>query len=557
MNKTLTINISGIIFHIEEDAYNKLGSYLNAIKNYFAGTEGGAEILSDIEARIAEFLQGKTGPAKQVILMPDVQNVIETLGQPEQFAEHEPETNEFAGRQQQSTTEPVKKRLFRDPDNKAIGGVCSGIAAYFDVDIVWVRLATFLLIFFGGMSLWIYLILWFVIPQAKTTSEKLAMKGEKIDINNISKTVKEEADQLKKRMQKYGDEILDKQSHLRKSSGNFFDKLGDFLKEILSIFGKIVVALIGLFLLILGLTLMFALFSTIFGVSLMGANSEYANWVNIFFHSKSVYNMSLLGLSLFVGVPTMLLIYAGIKMLFKIQHSNRWFSISAALLWMTGLIILFFSGARTANQYKEKSLVKNSMAIIQSDTIHLSLNNHPEFLAHLTTEEEDEDEFFAKSGSLKIHLNKRSYVFGKKEDSLFFTGYAKLNIVQASGENYELQIIKKARGEDKITAVQNAKAIVYNANQSKNKILFDEYFTMATDEKFHFQQVQLILRVPINKIIYIDRSISQLLDDVENTSGTLDEHMAGRRWKMTDRGLQCIDCEGIGTEEKKELSIHL
>src|SRR4051812_22742992 len=162
MNKIVTINISGIIFHIEEDAFEKLNNYLNTIKGYFSKTDDGSEIMSDIQARIAELLQGKISTVKQVVLMVDVDSVIEIMGKPEEFIE---DANEAP---QTEDTEPIKKRLFRDPDRKIIAGVCSGIAAYFDVDVIWIRLVMFLLFFFGGVSLWIYIILWIVIPQAKT-----------------------------------------------------------------------------------------------------------------------------------------------------------------------------------------------------------------------------------------------------------------------------------------------------------------------------------------------------------------------------------------------------
>ncbi|MBK7818612.1 MAG: PspC domain-containing protein [Sphingobacteriaceae bacterium] len=90
--------------------------------------------------------------------------------------------------------------MFRDPDEKAIGGVCSGVAHYFDIDVVWIRLATFLLIFFGGISLWVYIVLWIVIPEAKTTADRLAMRGEPINIDNISRSFKDEMDGVKNRM---------------------------------------------------------------------------------------------------------------------------------------------------------------------------------------------------------------------------------------------------------------------------------------------------------------------------------------------------------------------
>src|SRR4051812_34448894 len=154
MNKTVTINISGIIFHIEEDAYEKLSGYLAQIKALFTRTNGGTEIMGDIEGRIAELLQAALSQSKQVVVMTDVEQVMEVMGRPEDFSyESEAAGNPTQDEKQSVYNEKVKKRLFRNPDDKAIGGVCSGLAAYFDVDTVWVRLAMFLLLFFGGISI--------------------------------------------------------------------------------------------------------------------------------------------------------------------------------------------------------------------------------------------------------------------------------------------------------------------------------------------------------------------------------------------------------------------
>src|SRR5205085_2356838 len=110
--------------------------------------------------------------------------------------------------QQQNTSgEKARRRLYRNPDEKALGGVCSGLAAYFDIDVVWVRLAMFLLVFFGGISIWVYIILWIIIPEAKTTAEKFAMRGESANINSIFRSFKEEAEDVKNRFGKYGSEV--------------------------------------------------------------------------------------------------------------------------------------------------------------------------------------------------------------------------------------------------------------------------------------------------------------------------------------------------------------
>lgn len=258
MNKTVTINISGIIFHIEEDAFDKLSKYLATIKGYFSKADGGSEIMSDIEARIAEKLQSKTSPVKQVVLMSDVDFVMESMGKPEEFAgdaEAAGNTSSENTSENYTTTdngEPIKKRLHRDGDSKVLGGVCSGIGHYFGIDPVWIRIALLLMFFFGGTGFLLYLILWIAIPEAKTTAEKLSMKGEKADINNISKAVKEEAEQLKKRMEKYGDEFKNMASTHKDVPRNTIEKIVDFIGDILLNIGRVLLKIIGIFMVVFG-----------------------------------------------------------------------------------------------------------------------------------------------------------------------------------------------------------------------------------------------------------------------------------------------------------------
>src|SRR5690606_32778555 len=148
---------------------------------------------------LAELLQQKISASKQVIVIDDVNEVISIMGKPEDFGGEQTQEN-FS--QQQFSQEKIKRRLFRNPDEKAIGGVCSGLAAYFDIDTVWVRLAMFLLIFFGGLSIWVYIVMWLIIHEAKTTAEKLAMRGEAVNINNIAQSLKDEAQDFKNRFDK-------------------------------------------------------------------------------------------------------------------------------------------------------------------------------------------------------------------------------------------------------------------------------------------------------------------------------------------------------------------
>jgi phage shock protein PspC (stress-responsive transcriptional regulator) len=558
MNKTVTINISGIIFHIEEDAFDKLSKYLSTIKGYFSKTDGGNEIMSDIEARIAEMLQGKTSAIKQVVLMADVDSVIETMGKPEEFVEgatdnsHEGEDTEY------TTTEPTKRRLFRDPDHKAVGGVCSGIAAYFDVDMIWIRLAMFLLIFFGGLSLWIYIILWIVIPEAKTTADKLAMKGEKIDINNISKTVKEEAQQFKKRMDKYGNEIKNSGQNFSDNSQNFFDKLGNFIKEFLIIFTKFFARIIGLILLIFGVMFMLGLISSVFGFSIVGANTELNDWINLFFMERSHYVLGLIGIILFFGIPFIMMIYGGVKLLFKIHYSNRWLNISAGLIWLVGLITVLFVGISTGQDFNEVGKVKDPIQLnMQRDTIYLSLLPNKELYKQLNVNEEDLEDYDDQGNRRTIHSRRSDYIVAKTDKKKFIVGYATLNILPASGDNFELYIIKKARGADKRAAVERAKVINYDISQNDSTILFNEIFTVLANEKFRVQEVQVVLKVPRGKVIYLDKSLTSFMYDIENVTNTYDGDMVDRRWIMGANGLECVDCEGLlDYDELEKKGIH-
>lgn len=546
MNKTVTINISGIIFHIEEDAFDKLSKYLSTIKGYFSKTDGGNEIMSDIEARIAEMLQGKTSAIKQVVLMSDVDSVIETMGKPEEFVEGASETSNEEESESEYNSEPSKKRLFRDPDHKAVGGVCSGIAAYFDIDLVWIRLAMFLLIFFGGLSLWVYIILWIVIPEAKTTADKLAMKGEKIDINNISKTVKEEAEQFKNRAKKYGNDLKNNSRDFRNDSQNFFDKLGNFIKEFLIIFTKFFARIVGLVLLIFGVMFMLGLISSVFGFSIVGANTELNDWINLFFMERSHYTFGLIGATLFFGIPFLMMIYGGVKLLFKIHYSNRWLNISAGIFWLIGLLTVLFVGITTVQDFSESAKIKEPIILNTiRDTLYLSAAKGSELYKQIGVNEEDFDDYDGNGNRRRIYHRNSEYVVAKAEGKKFIIGYARLNILQASGDKFELYIIKKARGVDKRAAAERAKLITYNISQGDSTIVFNEIFTVAANEKFRKQDIEVILKVPKGKVVFLDKSLTNIIYDIENVHNTYDGDMVNRRWMMGPNGLECVDCEGL------------
>src|SRR3972149_7709199 len=237
MNKTVTINLSGIIFHIEEDAYTKLHSYLTTIKGYFSESEGRDEIMADIENRIAEMLSEKISDRKQVVLMTDVDYVISMMGKPEDFAGDKIQGEETKKEQPTYSSTGKRRRVFRDTDNKILGGVCSGIGSYFNIDPLWLRLALVASFFAFGTGFLLYIVLWIVIPEAKTSAEKLEMHGEDINVSNIGKKVEEEMKHFGKKVESWGEEV---KKTATSSKGRYFvDRFVDFISSVFGAFFKV------------------------------------------------------------------------------------------------------------------------------------------------------------------------------------------------------------------------------------------------------------------------------------------------------------------------------
>ncbi len=194
MKITVSINIGGYSFNIDEDAYAELKRYLKNLELHFAGEESSSEILSDIETRMAELFRVRLTGYKQVITIEDVREVISILGNPEDISD-----NEGPSAKEKFST-PGAHRMYRDPDHRIIGGVCAGMGAYWDIEPWIVRVIFFALIMAGGLGVLVYLILYVVLPEAKTTAQKIEMKGDPVNIHNIKDSVKKEFENVRKNM---------------------------------------------------------------------------------------------------------------------------------------------------------------------------------------------------------------------------------------------------------------------------------------------------------------------------------------------------------------------
>jgi phage shock protein PspC (stress-responsive transcriptional regulator) len=194
MKITVSINLGGWSFNIDEDAYAELKRYLKNLEIHFATEQSSSEILSDIESRMAEIFRSRLTTYKQVITMDDVRHAISVLGTPEDIS------NEEGTSARDKFASPGYHRMYRDPDHRIIGGVCAGMGAYWNIEPWIVRIIFFILAMMGGLGVLIYLVLYIVLPEAKTTAQKIEMKGEPVNIHNITESVKNEFNNVRKNM---------------------------------------------------------------------------------------------------------------------------------------------------------------------------------------------------------------------------------------------------------------------------------------------------------------------------------------------------------------------
>ncbi len=532
MNQTVTVNISGIVFHIEVDAYEELKKYLNKIKSYFKNSEGCDEIMTDIEARIAELFSEKITSDNQVINSNDVEEVVGIMGKPEQYLDEDEE--EQQQKEQNSSNQKRKpyrtaKKLFRDPDERMIGGVASGIAAYFGINPIWVRLGFALTVSFGFVT---YFILWAIIPEAKTASDKLQMKGDDVNIDNIGKTFKDEAtkisDDLKKNGQQYGkkaESILE----------GFFSFLLQIFNGIFKVLGKVfgvLFIIVGTFWLV-GLVGMLIGSETIFSITSDGIFSiESSDFFNLIFVSENQFHMAMVGIMLAVGIPIITLLYAGVRLLFKIK-THYSIGLGLFIFWIIGVAMCGMIGIRMATELTQDESV-NDVEVI-SDEID-------DFYISANTDENPGEGI----------LEDRYSIISLDEDSIYINDI-KLNIYKSKTDSMELKVIKSSSGKSRKDATNNAKMISYGYAINDSSIFLNNFLATIKENKIRGQQVRMKLYLPVGKSIYLDRSLKRILYGIENVTNTWDYDMLEEKWVMLEDGLTCLDCDDIDGVTTSEL----
>ncbi len=540
MKKTLTVNISGIVFHIDEDAYNVLNDYLQSIRQHFSRTEGGDEIISDIEARIAEMLKERIGDEKQVITIDDIEEVIKVIGQPSEFGEEigeEPTSHKTDGNGKKT------KRLYRDPDNTILGGVCGGLGAYFHTDPVWFRIAFVAACIPGlGTPFLVYIILWAIIPEANTVTEKLEMKGEKVNISNIEKSIREEIDNLKNKFSDFTRQAKRSYKKKRGEHSSDFQNVGIAVGRVVEVFVKIILVFVGIILLIIGISLILAFLAALFGFGnqIFIVDSElifisFPAMVDLILGNVGSNMFFTVGLVLFLGVPLFMLLYGGVKLIFGIERT-RYVGISAFNLWIIGLILCVFYGFKITKSFSQHGVHQETVSVDIPENSPLILDVGNDKLYDRIYRYED-----------YVEIDEANMILTTVEDDLFY-GIPQLEIENSNNDYIELEIYYRARGKSERHASERAERIVYQYDVDDNMIIFDPFFKLDDHEVWRKQQVDLVLKVPEGYYIKFSDDMYKILNDYRHSPYKL----SGETWQMTNTGLIEADFEPVEIEESDE-----
>ncbi len=511
MNQTITINISGIVFHIDDNAYEKLKDYLSKVDSIFSNQERGREIIFNIESRIAELLNERISAEQNVVDEKMIDEIISIMGLPKDFSEEE-----FQQQPDKEQEAPIKnnyykrsRRLYRDTDSRVFGGVCSGLAHYFNSDKVLMRVIfVVLFIITSGVALPAYLILWIAVPKAQSTAQRLEMRGEPINVDNIGKSVNSNTTEQGKQ---YGNSYRTP-NQTRHTAGN---NGGNILEKI---FGSIFIA-IG-FLSLFGLIMGIFASSKVLGF-LPGFFPEMNNQL-LFDHIFSSEFISTLMIStlIILGMPILLIIYGGTKMLFNYTSNNKSVVLSALGIWVIAIIVAVSTIIGAVDGFKnEASAIDQNILTTQTDTLFICID----------------EEAYQKYSASKFEINniKVLEINGKE----ILVANPELSIEKSGSSSCELNIKKSSKGNNLKSAKKSAEKIDFNYTIEGSKLVLNPYFTIEEKGKWRNQKCRVDLEIPDGKIIFLDESILPIIHNINNASNMWVGDMVNHYWVMKPEGL--------------------
>jgi phage shock protein PspC (stress-responsive transcriptional regulator) len=518
MNKTVNINLGGMFFHIDEDAYQKLTRYFDAIKRSLSNSSGQDEIIKDIEMRISELLNEKQKSDKHVVGLKDVDEMIAVMGQPEDYIieeDNQPHQS-FSG-----NTNRKSKKLYRDKDKGMIGGVAAGLGHYFGIDVVWIRLILILLVWGAGTGIFAYIILWIVVPEAITTAEKLEMTGEPVTISNIEKKVREEFENVSDKIKnadydKYGNQI-------KSSAEKIGSSFGDFILSVFKVFAKF----LGVILIMIGLT---TLISLLIGIFTLGSATFIDLPWNDFIETGNFtdYPIWSFGLLMFfaVGIPFLFLTILGFKLLAPNMKSiGNIAKYTLLALWIIAVALAISVGIKQASAFAIDGRVvhKENIAIQPTDTLLIKFVHNDYYAKNV----DDRNNFRITKDSANTDV--------------IYSNEVRLEIKKTDEKLPYIKIEKEAKGKSLSEAKQRAEQIRYNYQIIGNQIILDNYLLSELKNKFRDQEIEITLYLPEGSLFKVDSSV-QNYDSSNNDFFNLNYSSDKYLYKLMDNKVKCLDC---------------
>jgi len=514
MKKAIKINLGGLIFHIDEDAYDKLKNYLSSLNAHFGNNAEAKEIVSDVENRIAELLQSKINSTKQVINIKDIDDVIEILGNPTDF---DTESQEILTDNPVNNSRSFKRRFYRDIDNAVLGGICSGLGAYFNLDPIIFRILFVLVTFIGGSGVPIYLILWIALPAARTAAQKLEMKGEDINLINIEKTIKQEFNQESQNIKS-----LKTTNRFRDFLEEIFFAIGTVLRITL----KIIAIILGIILVSIGISLIIAFIIATFGPSWKIETSgiqiyHLPVFLEQFLDPGKIFFLEIIS-GILCLIPIFAIFYFGLKLIFRFKINDRFFWLGALATWIISIFLFIGFVIYGLNNLSEISTRPSNFSLTIKPNKVLYLKVNPDYININQL-----SRFIKKSQEASYYISNDNKVYGPP-----------ILIIEKANENYpELNIEYQARGFSFENASYNAHHILFDIKQKDSVLLLDPFFEIPNNDKWRAQRINLILKLPVGTMIFVDRNIEPLIKETENSENLFNKDIFDKVSIMTINGL--------------------
>lgn len=494
MKRTISVNIKGTNFIIEEDGYELLKSYLQRLENRLREEEGSKEIVEDIEYRIAELFSELITERKTVIEQNDVEKTLNTLGEPEEYVEEKETTSKEIV--DEKTMDKTSKRLFRDVENGKLAGVCSGLSAYFNVDVMLIRILFLIIFFFGAFSIPLYIILWIVTPKATTNIDRLRMQGKPINIDNVKDEVSAAADRFKSETNNFAQRI----------------RQDDLITQRIKSTFRIVGIIVAVFFLFIAISISFSLVTFgIFDYPFIPADTvngkiPLSTLQNLLIESNS--DIYWLRMSVYIIGFSVVIFLVLIAFRLILNLKSKWYNYITIIFLIVSIAFIVFItsfGFNATINIKTEGEIEKTIGLVDAQELIIHTEKHNQLIGNeyrVNSSSSTFGSFGVKLQKNKIIDNGISIIYIASEDSLY-------HIYQRFSAN----------GASQNQAILRAKNIEFKPVLKGNVLTLPNTFSYPKKDKLRDQEVSIVIAIPKGKEVKINKqSISldeEFMEDEE------------------------------------------